>query len=560
MSSMSDETFSGSPDREPGYDCDYVVVGSGFGGSVAAMRLAEKGYSVAVLECGRRYEDDEFPSSSWRLRDTYWFPRLGLRGLWRLTFFRDVAIISGSGVGGGSLVYANTLYRAGERFREALDAAYGEPVDLDDHYDVAERMLGVVTHPRRTAVDEIAIDTATELGYGDTFQPTRVGVFFGRPDVTVPDPFFGGEGPARAGCNECGRCMLGCPSGAKNMLTKNYLWFAERLGVEVQAERTVVDVRPIGAADGSDGYDVTSVRSGAWLRRDRRTLRARGVVLAAGALGTNALLANCRASGALPRLSSRLGQAVRTNSESVCAVTARDRHADFTGSVAITGSLFPNEHTHIETVSYGTAGDTVAANMTLLTPDGSRLTRPLKLLVGILRHPRDFARTLNLRNRSRRTIWAFAMQPVDNAVALEPRRRLLGRGVRLQTRQDATNPIPTFIGELHDFVERMADRLDGVAQSWNTEAIANIPVTAHILGGAIVAPTPAEGVIDPRHEVFGYRNLMVCDGSAVPFNPGVNPSLTITAMTERAMALIEPKGGVAAPAPVPLAHEPADRA
>ena len=552
MSANGASQNGGSAPRDD-YDYDYVVIGSGFGGSVSALRLAEKGYSVAVLECGRRYGDDDFPSSSWRLRDTYWFPKLGLKGLWRLTFFKDVAILSGSGVGGGSLVYANTLYRAGDPFREALDGACGEHVDLDAHYDVAERMLGVVTHPRVTAVDQIAIDTATELGYGDSFQPTKVGVFFGEADVRVPDPFFDGEGPERTGCNECGRCMLGCPYGAKNMLTKNYLWFAERLGVTVQPERMVVDVRPLGSADGGDGYTVTSVRSGSHLRRERRTLRARGVVLAAGALGTNSLLANCRASGALPNVSERLGSAVRTTSESVCAVTARDRDADFTGSIAITGSLFPNEHTHIETVSYGEAGDTVAANMTLLTADGTRLTRPLKLVANILRHPRDFARTLNLRNRSRRTIWAFAMQPVDNAVALEPKRRMLGRGVRLQTRQDAQNPIPTFIPELHEFVERTAERLDAVPQSWNTEALANIPVTAHILGGAVVATNPADGVIDPRHEVFGYRNLLVCDGSAVPFNPGVNPSLTITAMCERAMSFVPPKPGASTRRPVGIA-------
>ncbi len=535
---------------DDGFDYDYIVIGSGFGGSVAALRLVEKGYSVAVLECGRRYRDEDFPESSWKLRDTYWLPKLGLKGLWRLTFFKDVAIISGSGVGGGSLVYANTLYRAEERFREAYDAACGEHVDLEPYYDIAERMLGVITSPHITKADRIAQDTAAELGYGDTFQPTRVGVFFDRPDVTVPDPFFGGEGPDRTGCNECGACMLGCRYGAKNHLMKNYLWFAERAGVVIEPDRTVTDVHPLGAADGSDGYAVTSVRSGRWLRREPRVLRARRVVLAAGALGTNNLLAACRQSGSLPAVSDRLGHLVRTNSESVCAVTARDRDADYSGGLPITASLFPNDHTHIETVTYGSAGDTVALNMTLLTGDGTRLTRPLKLLGNIVRHPRDFARTLDLRQRSRRTIWAFAMQPVDNAVRLEAKRRLFGRGVRLQTQQDAENPIPTFIPELHDFVERTAERLDAVPQSWNTEAIANVPVTAHILGGAVIGTTAERGVIDARHEVFGYRGLIVCDGSAVPFNPGVNPSLTITAMAERAMSLVPPKSGATARPPI----------
>lgn len=533
-----------------GFDYDYVVIGSGFGGSVSALRLAEKGYSVAVLECGRRYEDGDFPESSWKLRDTYWFPKLGFKGLWRVTVFKDVAIISGSGVGGGSLVYANTLYRADERFRAAYDAACGEPVDLDRFYDVAERMLGVVTSPRITKVDRIAKETAAELGYADTFQPTRVGVFFDEPDVTVADPYFGGAGPDRTGCNECGACMLGCRYGAKNHLMKNYLWFAERAGVAVQPERMVTDVRPLGAADGADGYVVTSERSGRWVRRDRRVLRARGVVFAAGALGTNQLLASCRDSGALPRLSARIGELVRTNSESVCAVTARDRDADFSGGLPITGSLFPNEHTHIETVTYGSAGDTVALNMTLLTGDGTRVTRPLKLLAQIARHPVDFLRTLDLRRRSRRTIWAFAMQPVDNAVRLVAKRRLLGRGVRLQTEQDRDNPIPTFFPELDAFVRRTAERLDAVPQSWNTEALLNVPVTAHILGGAVIGTSAQDGVVDARHEVFGYRNLLVCDGSAVPFNPGVNPSLTITAMTERAMSLVPPKHGAADVVPI----------
>lgn len=541
---------SAAPDE--GFDHDYVVIGSGFGGSVSALRLAEKGYSVAVLECGRRYRDEDFPDSSWKLRDTYWFPKLGFKGLWRLTVFKDVAIISGSGVGGGSLVYANTLYRADERFRSAYDACCGEPVDLDPYYDVAERMLGVVTSPRLTKADRIAQDTAAELGYADTFQPTRVGVFFDRPDVTVPDPYFGGEGPDRTGCNECGTCMLGCRYGAKNHLLKNYLWFAERAGVAVEAERMVTDIRPLGAADGSDGYAITSVRSGRWVRREQRTIRARGVVLAAGALGTNGLLAACRQSGALPRLSDRVGHLVRTNSESVCAVTARDRDTDYTGGLPITGSLFPNDHTHIETVGYGAAGDTVALNLTLLTGDGTRLTRPLKLLGNILRHPVDFLRTLDLRGRSRRTIWAFAMQPVDNAVRLEARPRRFGRGVRLQTRQDPANPIPTFIPELHEFVERTAERLDAVPQSWNTEALANIPVTAHILGGAVIGRDATEGVIDAAHRVFGYRNLLVCDGSAVPFNPGVNPSLTITAMTERAMEQVPDAPGGRRRAPIGL--------
>jgi cholesterol oxidase len=542
----SAQTRNGSP-GEHRQDVDWVVVGSGFGGSVSALRLAEKGYSVRVLECGRRYRDEDLPDSTWQLSKYNWLPRFGLNGILRLTLFRDVAIISGSGVGGGSLVYANTLYRGLVRFRERLSAVVGETVDLDPYYDVAERMLGVVEQPHRTPLDELMIDTSRELGYGDTFHPTRVGVYFGDgPGVTVPDPFFGGEGPARTGCVECGSCMLGCRYGAKNTLMKNYLWLAERRGVTIEPERIVVDVRPSGAADGSDGYLVTTERPGAWLRKERRTIRARGVVLAGGAIGTNLLLANCRASDSLPRLSERLGHLVRTNSESIGAVTLRSGDfADEQRSVSLTGSLFPTADTHVEWVHYGPAGDTFGFNFTPLTGDGTRLTRPLKLIANVLLHPVDAVRSRNPRGWSSRSVLIGAMQTLDNSIRFVPRRRLLGGGVRLQTQQDPEHPNPTFIPIVHEFISRVAGKVDGIAQGWFSEAL-NVPVTAHILGGAVIGRTRDDGVIDGRHRVFGYENLMVCDGAALPFNPGVNPSLTITAMAERAMAMVPGREGAIA--------------
>src|SRR5437763_5945211 len=336
------------------YDFDWLVIGSGFGGSVSAHRLTEKGYSVGVLECGRRYEDEDFAETTWQVSKYYWLPRLGLKGILRLTLFRDIFIASGCGVGGGSLGYANTLYRARPAFY--ADARIAES-ELARHYDEAERMLGVVTYDQDTPADLLLKEYAEQGGFGDTYAKTRVGVFLGEAGKTVPDPFFGGDGPERTGCVRCGSCMVGCRHGAKNTLVKNYLHFAERRGVEILPERTVVDVRPLGAADGADGYTVAHERSGAWLRRDRQTLTARGVVVAAGALGTNRLLFGCKLRGSLPNVSERLGHLVRTNSERILAVTAGADARDFPPGVAITPSAYPDPATHIARVPYGQAAD-----------------------------------------------------------------------------------------------------------------------------------------------------------------------------------------------------------
>jgi cholesterol oxidase len=520
----------------PAYDYDWLVVGSGFGGSASALRLAEKGYSVGVLECGRRYADDELPSSTWDLRRYFWAPRLGLRGIFRLSIFKDVTVVSGSGVGGGSLGYANTLYVPTARF-------FTDPqwADLDDweralapHYAEAERMLGVTTVADDDPADQLLRSFAEELGVADTYAKTRVGVYFGEAGETVPDPFFEGEGPERTGCLRCGRCMVGCPFGAKNTLVKNYLWLAEKRGVQVLPERMVVDVRPVGPPDGSEGYEIVSERSGRWLRRDRRVHRARGVVLAAGALGTNRLLQQCARRGSLD-VSPRLGELVRTNSEAILAVTVpRDYPDELTHRVAITSSIYPDPDTHIETVTYGDAGDAVSRLYTLLVGDGTRVTRPLRLLGQILRHPLRFLVLLNPRGWSRRTIILLVMQTLDNAIALRPK-RTMGGGLRLSTEQDPERPNPTFIPIANQAAEWLAKRTGGVAQSSITEAF-NVPTTAHILGGAVIGHSPEDGVVDRRQRLFGYENLLVCDGSAVPANPGVNPSLTITALAEHAMS------------------------
>jgi cholesterol oxidase len=337
--------------------------------------------------------------------------------------------------------------------------------------------------------------------------------------------------------------MVGCRHGAKNTLVKNYLWFAEKLGVKIVPERQVTEIRPLGASDGSDGYAVTSERSGSWIRKRRRTLTAKGVVVAAGALGTNQLLANCRHSDALPRLSNRIGDVIRTNSESIQSVTAMDDERDFSRSVAITSSIYPDPDTHIEVVTYGEAGDAMSGTFTAMTGPGTKLTRPLKWIAAMLRHP---LQTLRMRipfRWSRRTVILLVMQTVDAAMKLQPKRKLLGRGVRLQTEQDPDRPNPIFLPAAAQAARWFAKRTGGIAQSALTESIQNVPTTAHILGGAVIGADPESGVVDSGNRAFGYEGLLVCDGSAMPANPGVNPSLTITAKAEHAMSLIPGKEG-----------------
>ena len=504
---------------------DIVIVGSGFGGSVSALRLAEKGYRVGVLEAGRRFTPDTLPKTSWDLRNFLWAPGLGLRGMQRITLLKDVMVLSAAGVGGGSLVYANTLYVppapffANPHWSGITDWA-GE---LAAFYDQASRMLGVTEQPTMTPSDVAIKQVAEDMGVGHTFRRTPVGVFFGEPGKTVPDPYFGGAGPDRTGCLECGDCMIGCRAGAKNRLDVNYLYLAEKAGVTVHPDTEVTALRPDG-----DGWRI---------RTRRGDFMAGQVILSAGTLGTQRLLHAMRDTGVLPGLSARLGKLTRTNSEALLGAAVKDVPGQpFSRGIAITSSFHPDADTHIEPVRYGPRSNAMGLLSTILVDGGGRVPRPLRFLWQALRHPVVFGRSLSVRRWSERTIIALVMQTADNSLTV---RRT--RGGRLTTSLGHGKPNPVWIPVGHEAVRHLADRIGGFPGG-TVGDIFNIPLTAHILGGATIGESPETGVVDAYHRVFGHPGLHVIDGSAVPANPGVNPSLTITALAERAIALWPNKG------------------
>lgn len=523
------------------YDEDVVIVGSGFGGSVAALRLAEKGYRVRVLEAGRRFEDDDFAKTSWNLRRYLWAPALGCFGVQRIHRLPHVMILAGAGVGGGSLNYANTLYEPGDAFfadaQWPADTAWQD--ELMPHYATAKRMLGVVERwPHTGPVERIMAGAAADLGVADSFRHAPVGVFLGMPGVTVPDPFFDGDGPSRTGCTQCGNCMVGCRVGAKNTLMKNYLALAERRGVTIEPLRTVTAVRE----DPGGGFAVTTERSGAWIRRERRTIRAEQVVLAAGTWGTQKLLHRMKASGALPRVSDAVGRLTRTNSEALDgAISTRvPDEVDYAHGVAITTSFHVDELTHVENVRYGPGSNLMGALATVLVRGDQSLAGRLgSLIAQTVRHPIRQFRLANLHRWSDRGIIALVMQNVDNSLTLSLRRRF-GRDV-LTSRQGHGEPNPSHLPQAHRAAEAVAARMQaetGVPSSarGSWPEVFGIPLTAHFLGGAVISSSPSDGVVDSYNRVWGHPGLHVVDGAAVPANPGVNPSLTITALAERAVA------------------------
>jgi cholesterol oxidase len=530
---------------EPDYDV--LIIGSGFGGSVSALRLTEKGYKVGVLEAGRRFADHEFAKTSWRLREFLWAPKLGCYGIQRIHLLRNVMILAGAGVGGGSLNYANTLYVPPAPFFE--DGQWSHITDwrseLMPHYDQAQRMLGVVKNPTMTDADRIMKEVAEEMGVGDTFTPTPVGVFFGvdgkAPGQTVPDPYFGGAGPDRTGCIECGECMTGCRHGAKNTLVKNYLGLAEKAGAQVLPMTTVTAVRQV--PDGT--WEVDTVRTGRWLRKNTATFTARNVILAAGTWGTQKLLFAMRDSGTLPGLSDRLGVLTRTNSESIVGA-GRYRASDdldLTRGVAITSSIHPSADTHIEPCRYGKGSNAMGLLQTLMTdgsgPGGTDVPRWRQLLRAAVTNPRAALRMLVVHRWSERTMISLVMQHLDNSITTFTTDGPFGR--RMSSKQGHGEPNPTWIPVGNQVTRRIAEKIDGVAGGTWGEMF-NIPLTAHFLGGAAIGDSPENGVIDPYHRVYGYPSLYVVDGASISANLGVNPSLSITAQAERSAALWPNKG------------------
>lgn len=519
---------------------DVLVVGSGFGGSVAALRLAEKGYRVAVLEAGKRYRAEDFAKTNWDLRRSLWMPKLGCHGIMRLTLLSDVLVGSGAGVGGGSLVYANTLPtpRSAVFARPEWPSGVEWEKALAPHYATARRMLGATTNPHLTKADEVIRECADDIGRADSFRATEVAVFFGEPGRRVPDPYFGGKGPERSGCVFCGGCMVGCRHNAKNTLDKNYLYFAEKLGVEVHPETQVDRIE----TDGNGGYRLTTFRSTRLFRRERKEWSAPTVVLAAGVLGTVDLLLRARERGWLPGLSTAVGHTVRTNSEAIVGATSR-QDVDLTDGVAITSGFDPDGVTHVQPVRYPRGSDMIGVLAKPLTDGGPGLPRPLRFAINCIRHPSDFARSLAPFGWARRTILLLVMQVTDNHFELVRRRRWYWpfRRVLDSKNRAGEKRSPSFIPIANDLARRVAMKIDGWPNSAVNEVLFDIPSTAHILGGACIGDDPAAAVCDQQNRVFGHPGLYVVDGSAIPVNLGVNPALTITALAEHAMSHVPAK-------------------
>lgn len=518
---------------------DVLIIGSGFGGSVSAMRLAEKGYDVGVLEAGKRYETSDLPASSWDIRRFLWAPKLGCFGIQRIHLLRDVVVLAGAGVGGGSLNYANTLYQPPSTFFE--DPQWRDITDwrteLEPHYQTARRMLGVAQNPHVTPSDEVLLDVARDMGVEHTFTLTPVGVFFGEPGTEVPDPYFGGAGPRRTGCTQCGSCMTGCRVGAKNTLDKNYLYFAQERGAQVHPLTTAVDVRP--RPEG--GYVIDAVRTGKSTRRRRncRRFTADQVVFAAGTYNTQRLLHRLKATGSLPHISSRLGTLTRTNSESILGAKSRDRFSDYTRGVAITSSIHPDEFTHIEPVRYGKGSNAMSLLQTALTDGDGRGPRWWRWLRTMATQPAQLT-WFSPRRWSERTVILLVMQTLDNSITVRATKNLLGRP-SITSGPGHGAPNPTWIPVGNEATRRVAEKIDGVAGG-STGEIANIPMTAHFIGGCAIGDSPRTGVIDGYHRLYGHDGIFVVDGASISANLGVNPSLTITAQAERAASFWPRKG------------------
>ncbi len=521
---------------------DFIIIGSGFGGSVSALRLAEKGYAVAVLEAGKRYRTEDFPKSNWNIFKYLWLPFLRCFGILRISLLSDMLILSGAGVGGGSLGYANTLLEPPDAFFK--DPQWAEMGDwksiLSPFYQTAKQMLGVTRSKEIYPADELLRELAEEMGREHTFKLQEVGVFFGEPEKTVPDPYFGGEGPHRTGCCFCGGCMVGCRYNAKNTLDKNYLYLAEKLGVEIfpETKATLIRERPGG------GYLIDTVRSTSFFSGGGRTFEAAKLVLAAGVLGTVPLLLKCQDQGTLKRLSPQLGSRVRTNSETLMGVSAKNDDVDYSKGIAITSSIYPDDVTHVEPVRYPEGSDLMSLLSTIFIEARNPLMRQLKWLAKIIGHPINFLQVLWPFGWARRTIILLVMQTLDNSVKVSFKRRWWWpfRRSLVSKPEFQREKVPVFIPQAQEITKALARKTGGIPQSSINEVLLNTGITAHILGGCPIGPNAEQGVIDGQNRVYGHKGLYVIDGSMVPANLGVNPGLTITAMAEHAISHIPPQG------------------
>ena len=511
---------------------DYVIIGSGFGGSVSALRLSQKGYKVLVIEKGGWWKPEDFPKTNWNLKKWFWLPSLRFFGFFKLTFLRHVGFASGVGVGGGSLVYANTLPRPSTAFFNSGSWAgiIDWKTELEPHYKTAERMLGSTLNPKLYDADLALQELAKHTNCDKDFEHTNVSVFFGEPEKIVPDPYFDGKGPDREGCSHCGACMTGCPHNAKNSLDKNYLHLAINNGVEIIAKHKVTQVMP----DDSDGYIVTYSNSHSLFPGKKNQIKTKGVIFSGGVLGTIRLLLDMKKKH-LTKLSEKTGDDIRTNNESLIYVVSKDSTRDFSQGVAI-GSIFPSdENSHIEPVRYGAGSNFWKIMGVPLTFGSNFFVRLGKLLFHLVRHPISWLRIYTTKDFARKSVILLFMQHLDSTVKFK-------KGFFNLTSRISTGKAPTaFIPEAKVLADNMAKIINGKPFVLSTEALTGIPTTAHILGGAPIGKTAKDGVIDENQKVFGYENMYVCDGAAISANPGVNPSLTITAMTELAMSKIKEK-------------------
>ncbi|MEU4351997.1 GMC family oxidoreductase [Streptomyces sp. NPDC023838] len=546
------------PDDDSSYEYDVLVVGSGFGGSVTALRLTEKGYRVGVLEAGRRFTPATLPKNSWDIKNYLWAPKLGMYGIQRIHLLGNVMVLAGAGVGGGSLNYANTLYVPPKQFFD--DPQWKDITDwqeeLTPYYEQAKRMLGVRLNPTMTPSDVHLKAAAQRMGVGDTFHMAPVGVFFGdgqdadgtaraKPGESVADPYFGGAGPDRKACTECGECMTGCRHGAKNTLNENYLYLAEKAGAVVHPMTTVISVTD----DSQGGYAVATLPTDNRKKAPGRLFKARRVVIAAGTYGTQTLLHRMRSGGQLPYLSKRLGELTRTNSEALVGAQTSNRRyrkahgaakADFTRGVAITSSVHPDENTHIEPVRYGRGSNAMGGMSILQVPYAEGSSLALGWLANAVKHPGLLARSLSNHRWSERTIIGLVMQSLDNSLTTYLKPDGVGKGL-LTARQGHGAPNPKQIRAASEAATAIAAEINGFAGS-NVGELMGTPLTAHFLGGCPIGASAEEGVIDPYHRLYGHPGISVVDGAAVSANLGVNPSLTITAQAERAMSLWPNKG------------------